>query len=159
MISDELISILVHGSKPEVFVNDTMNRLPLNRISSAAAPVAATTRRQLCRGFATTTNLNADFVRIVEVGPRDGLQNEKGTIPLSTKLELIRRLAQTGVTHLEAGSFVPAKWVPQVRRYTDFLAQPLLCPRMVLLLILSRWPVRMKYSNPSFRTHLRQHME
>jgi len=55
-------------------------------------------------------------VKIVEVGPRDGLQNEKKTISLETKLELINRLAQTGVTHLEAGSFVPAKWVPQVSR-------------------------------------------
>lgn len=48
------------------------------------------------------------------MGPRDGLQNEKKAISLETKLELIRRLAGTGVTHLEAGSFVPAKWVPQV---------------------------------------------
>ena len=51
----------------------------------------------------------------MEVGPRDGLQNEqKGSIPLETKLELIRRLAQTGVRNIEAGSFVPPKWVPQV---------------------------------------------
>ena len=51
----------------------------------------------------------------MEVGPRDGLQNEKTAIPLSTKLELIRRLAQTGVRDIEAGSFVAPKWVPQVR--------------------------------------------
>lgn len=54
-------------------------------------------------------------VRIVEVGPRDGLQNEKTTIPLATKIELIERLAQTGLTTIEAGSFVSPKWVPQVR--------------------------------------------
>jgi hydroxymethylglutaryl-CoA lyase len=53
-------------------------------------------------------------VKIVEVGPRDGLQNEKKTISLETKLELIRRLAQTGLTDIEAGSFVAPKWVPQV---------------------------------------------
>ena len=72
-------------------------------------------RRQLVRGFSTSRPYAADHVRIVEVGPRDGLQNEKSAIPLETKIELIRRLAQTGVTHMEAGSFVPAKWVPQVR--------------------------------------------
>jgi hydroxymethylglutaryl-CoA lyase len=52
----------------------------------------------------------------VEVGPRDGLQNEKKAIPLETKIELIERLAGTGLTTIEAGSFVSAKWVPQVRR-------------------------------------------
>ena len=56
----------------------------------------------------------SDHVRLVEVGPRDGLQNEKKSIPKETKLELISRLAKTGVTTIEAGSFVPAKWVPQV---------------------------------------------
>ena len=74
-------------------------------------------RRQLCRSFSTSSRSAADHVRIVEVGPRDGLQNEKSTIPLETKLELIRRLAQTGVQTMEAGSFVPAKWVPQVRTH------------------------------------------
>jgi hydroxymethylglutaryl-CoA lyase len=54
-------------------------------------------------------------IRIVEVGPRDGLQNEKTIIPLATKLKLIERLAQTGLRDIEAGSFVSPKWVPQVR--------------------------------------------
>ncbi|KAK0730868.1 hypothetical protein B0H67DRAFT_639317 [Lasiosphaeris hirsuta] len=49
---------------------------------------------------------------IVEVGPRDGLQNEK-TIPLATKIELIERLAKAGLTTIEAGAFVSPKWVPQ----------------------------------------------
>lgn len=66
------------------------------------------------RRFATEARLTSDHVRIVEVGPRDGLQNEKKSIPLETKLELIKKLAGTGVTTIEAGSFVPAKWVPQV---------------------------------------------
>ena len=59
----------------------------------------------------------ADRARIVEVGPRDGLQNEKSIISLETKIDLIRRLAQTGVTHIEAGSFVSPKWVPQVSHF------------------------------------------
>jgi hydroxymethylglutaryl-CoA lyase len=76
-----------------------------------------TTAPRGSRHLATEARLTADHVRIVEVGPRDGLQNEKKTISLETKLELISRLAKTGVTTIEAGSFVPAKWVPQVRPY------------------------------------------
>lgn len=71
-------------------------------------------RRHRLRNFTADSRHSADHVRIVEVGPRDGLQNEKNTIPLETKIELIERLAKTGVRNLEAGSFVPAKWVPQV---------------------------------------------
>ena len=50
----------------------------------------------------------------MEVGPRDGLQNEKKSIPLATKIELIERLAKTGLQTIEAGAFVSPKWVPQV---------------------------------------------
>lgn len=53
-------------------------------------------------------------VRIVEVGPRDGLQNEKQPISAATKVELIERLASAGVGYIEAGSFVNPKWVPQM---------------------------------------------
>ena len=53
-------------------------------------------------------------VRIVEMGPRDGLQNEKQSIPLATKLELIGRLADAGLREIEATSFVSPKWVPQM---------------------------------------------
>lgn len=53
-------------------------------------------------------------VRIVEVGPRDGLQNEKQAIPTSTKIQLIENLVDAGLTYIEAGSFVNPKWVPQM---------------------------------------------
>jgi hydroxymethylglutaryl-CoA lyase len=53
-------------------------------------------------------------IRIVEVGPRDGLQNEKATIPPEVKVGLINRLGHAGATAIEAGSFVSPKWVPQV---------------------------------------------
>jgi hydroxymethylglutaryl-CoA lyase len=53
-------------------------------------------------------------VRIVEVGPRDGLQNEKQNVPTATKLELIERLANAGLRDVEATSFVSPKWVPQM---------------------------------------------
>ena len=55
-----------------------------------------------------------DFVTLVEVGPRDGLQNEKITLPVDTRVELIHRLAACGVPVVEAGSFVSPKWVPQM---------------------------------------------
>ncbi|MDQ0777069.1 isopropylmalate/homocitrate/citramalate synthase [Streptomyces aurantiacus] len=53
-------------------------------------------------------------VRIHEVGARDGLQNEKATVPTETKAEFIRRLAAAGLTTIEATSFVHPKWVPQL---------------------------------------------
>ena len=68
-------------------------------------------RHPLPRTYATASS---DFVRIVEVGPRDGLQNEKQSIPVQTKIELVNKLAQTGLRTIEAGSFVSPKWVPQV---------------------------------------------
>jgi hydroxymethylglutaryl-CoA lyase len=53
-------------------------------------------------------------VRIHEVGARDGLQNEKGTVPTQVKAEFIHRLADAGLTRIEATSFVHPKWVPQL---------------------------------------------
>ena len=53
-------------------------------------------------------------VKIVEVGPRDGLQNEKVHVPTNVKIELIRKLADAGLSVIEAGSFVSPKWVPQM---------------------------------------------
>jgi hydroxymethylglutaryl-CoA lyase len=53
-------------------------------------------------------------VRIVEVGARDGLQNEKTIIPAATKIELIDRLSATGLQTIEATSFVSPKWIPQL---------------------------------------------
>lgn len=58
--------------------------------------------------------LSSKFVKIVEVGPRDGLQNEKQVIPAETKIEFINRLSDTGLSVVEATSFVSPKWVPQV---------------------------------------------
>ena len=53
-------------------------------------------------------------VKIVEVGPRDGLQNEKQLVPTEVKIELINRLADAGVRTIEATAFVSPKWVPQM---------------------------------------------
>lgn len=64
----------------------------------------------------------ADRVRIVEVGPRDGLQNEKTIIPAATKIELIDRLSATGLETIEATSFVSPKWVPQLADAAEVFA-------------------------------------
>ena len=62
-------------------------------------------------------------VRIVEVGPRDGLQNEAAIVPVDAKVALIEALAGAGLTSIEAGSFVSPKWVPQMATTADVLAR------------------------------------
>ena len=78
-------------------------------------------------------------VRIVEVGPRDGLQNEKGEVPTAIKLELIDRLAGAGLSTVEATAFVSPKWIPQMADHTEVLegirrkpgvAYPVLTPNL-----------------------------
>jgi len=61
-------------------------------------------------------------VRIVEVGARDGLQNEKTIIPASAKIELIDRLSDTGLRTIEATSFVSPKWIPQLADAAEVFA-------------------------------------
>ncbi len=61
-------------------------------------------------------------VTIVEVGPRDGLQNESNTLSTALRIELIDRLSQCGVPVIEAGSFVSPKWVPQMAGTDKVLA-------------------------------------
>jgi len=60
-----------------------------------------------------------EHVTIYEVGPRDGLQNESGSIKLADKVELVNRLSNTGLKYIEAGSFVSPKWVPQMADSSD----------------------------------------
>lgn len=64
----------------------------------------------------------SDFVTLVEVGPRDGLQNEKQILSAATKIELIDRLANCGIPVIEAGSFVSPKWVPQMADSEEVLS-------------------------------------
>jgi len=63
----------------------------------------------------------SESVRIVEVGPRDGLQNEPGEVPTAVKVELIERLADAGLPAVEATAFVSPKWVPQMADHTEVL--------------------------------------
>src|SRR6059058_2794893 len=60
-----------------------------------------------------------DSVKVVEVGPRDGLQNEKVTIPTEAKVDYITALADAGLRVIEAGAFVSPKWVPQMADTAD----------------------------------------
>jgi len=78
-------------------------------------------------------------VKMVEVGPRDGLQNESATLSTAIKVELINRLSDTGLSVIEAGAFVSPKWVPQMADSADVLARierkpnvsyPVLVPNM-----------------------------
>eukprot|EP00271_Cylindrocystis_brebissonii_P017093 TRINITY_DN4300_c0_g1_i3.p1 TRINITY_DN4300_c0_g1~~TRINITY_DN4300_c0_g1_i3.p1 ORF type:complete len:669 (-),score=85.70 TRINITY_DN4300_c0_g1_i3:219-2225(-) len=63
------------------------------------------------------------YVKIVEVGPRDGLQNESTFVPTSIKVELIERLARAGLPVVEATSFVSPKWVPQLADAPEVMAK------------------------------------
>jgi isopropylmalate/homocitrate/citramalate synthase len=80
-----------------------------------------------------------DSVKIVEVGPRDGLQNEKVTIPTQAKIDYITALGDAGLRVIEAGAFVSPKWVPQMADTADVYAEipkdpgveyPVLVPNM-----------------------------
>lgn len=81
----------------------------------------------------------SDHINIVEVGPRDGLQNEKQTIDVATKVELVERLARAGLKTVEAGAFVSPKWVPQMAASDEVMTKierqpgvsyPVLTPNM-----------------------------
>ena len=61
-------------------------------------------------------------VKLVEVGPRDGLQNEKQQVPASVKIELVHRLQDAGLTEIEVTSFVSPKWVPQMADAASVMA-------------------------------------
>jgi len=63
-----------------------------------------------------------DSVRLVEVGPRDGLQNERQPLAAAVKIELVRRLARAGLRDIEATAFVSPKWVPQMADHAEVLA-------------------------------------
>jgi hypothetical protein len=93
------------------------------RTATSALRVAIVSPRRIHSGLSlsavrvgtySTAASNKIPVRIVEVGPRDGLQNEKTIIPPEIKVGLIDRLGHAGSTVIEAGSFVSPKWVPQV---------------------------------------------
>ncbi|KAI0038625.1 aldolase [Auriscalpium vulgare] len=84
----------------------TVTRAVHNRIPSSSYSTAAS---------------SDNVINIVEVGPRDGLQNESAVIPPATKVELINKLGRAGSRIIEAGSFVSPKWVPQMAGTAEIL--------------------------------------
>jgi hydroxymethylglutaryl-CoA lyase len=62
------------------------------------------------------------FVQLIDVGPRDGLQNEKQPVPAAVKIELVHRLQAAGLTEIEVTSFVSPKWVPQMADNAQVMA-------------------------------------
>lgn len=82
--------------------------------------------RPLCRNLVTSSSAkNGSTVRIVEVGPRDGLQNISQPVATPVKVELIHRLVEAGVRNIEATSFVSPKWVPQMADGAEVISQVL----------------------------------
>ena len=78
--------------------------------------------RNVFKGFSlNSTKCLSDFVKIVEVGPRDGLQNELKPVSTSTKIELINRLSACNIQNIEATSFVSPKWVPQMKDHNEVM--------------------------------------
>ncbi|CAN0419215.1 unnamed protein product, partial [Ectocarpus sp. 8 AP-2014] len=87
-------------------------------LSATRASIASPTHRGLKCGAIRWPK----SVSLVEVGPRDGLQNELSTVPTEVKVELIDRLAAAGCKAIEAASFVSPKWVPQMADGDQVLA-------------------------------------
>ncbi len=75
-------------------------------------------------------------ISIVEVGPRDGLQNEAKTLPVQWRVRFVEKLAAAGLRRIEAGAFVSPKWVPQMQGSTD----------VFLALNEKKWPKDMRFS-------------
>ena len=75
-------------------------------------------------------------ISIVEVGPRDGLQNEAKTLPVAWRVRFVEKLAQAGLRRIEAGAFVSPKWVPQMQGSAD----------VFLSLNEKKWPKDMRFS-------------
>lgn len=105
-------------------------------------------RQILRRKWSTYTSTEAvssnmtypSFVKIVEVGPRDGLQNEKTIVSTSIKLDLIHALSDCGLSAIECTAFVSPRWVPQMADHIDIMkgllprkgvSYPVLVPNMV----------------------------
>ncbi len=74
------------------------------------------------RSLISSIRQSSNFVRIFEVGPRDGLQNEKSQVPTAIKVEFVNRLSRTGLKAIEVTSFVSPKWVPQMSDHVEVLA-------------------------------------
>ncbi|XP_066496946.1 3-hydroxymethyl-3-methylglutaryl-CoA lyase, cytoplasmic isoform X3 [Tiliqua scincoides] len=89
-------------------------QLWLGEPASGAVEYSQKTAELFASGF-------PEFVKIVEVGPRDGLQNEKAIVPTDVKIGLINQLSKAGLPVIEVTSFVSSKWVPQMADHTEVM--------------------------------------
>ncbi|KAI8834493.1 hypothetical protein BC829DRAFT_458531 [Chytridium lagenaria] len=100
-------------------------------VASLLRPVirSSTIRRAL---NTSTVSGTGEFVKIVEVGPRDGLQNEKTLVPTNVKVDFINALTDSGLSVIETTSFVSPKWVPQMKDATEKagVSYPVLTPNL-----------------------------
>ncbi|XP_076456470.1 hydroxymethylglutaryl-CoA lyase, mitochondrial-like [Babylonia areolata] len=88
--------------------------------------------KRLCRSFSSIEMAGLPrFVKIVEVGPRDGLQNEKNIVPTSVKVEFINKLSEAGIPMIEVTSFVSPKWVPQMADHSEVMEAIMRKPNIV----------------------------
>ena len=90
----------------------------------------------------TAQSTSNNSVRIVEVGPRDGLQNIRTVVPTSVKVELIKRLVACGLSVIEATSFVSPKFVPQLADCLEILSciKPLYRPNLRFSVLVANLP-------------------
>ncbi|EGU83212.1 hypothetical protein FOXB_06286 [Fusarium oxysporum f. sp. conglutinans Fo5176] len=122
----------VEGPRKESHQSNTMGTLTksarsLPLLKNGLRPNYNVINISSSKRFRRFSSLRSD-VQIVEVGPRDGLQNIKASIPTATKVELIRRLADTGLINIEATSFVSPKWVPQLADGAEVMKEILARP-------------------------------
>ena len=101
----------------------TCLRRGLSPVPVLRRPVQSTSNTKFGGGV-LFRNRGMSSVRIVEVSPRDGLQNEKFLVPTKIKTELIDRLTKTGLRTIEATSFVSKKWIPQVNLVVSSFVVP-----------------------------------
>ena len=109
----------------------------MRRASTAIGSVGS--RGLATAGGGSSSSAFPEYVKIVEVGPRDGLQNEPAIVPTEVKVELINLLSETGLSVIEATAFVSPKWVPQMGDNSDVMnsierrpdiSYPVLTPNM-----------------------------
>jgi len=150
---------------PEMLLTMPPKMPLLPPISSLSTPSRRTAHLLRRRTFShTPAQRTTDRARLVEVGPRDGLQNEERQLAPETKMQLIRSLAATGLSTIEAGSFVSRKLVPQVNclplSYRLFIEQSSFAVLNIFIgayqLIDRRWANRTRFSNRYYDTHRRR---
>lgn len=128
---ENMVRTVVHKGRQEIFLSDRLrnqiSRVFGNAFHSSYMPQhhysSQCTRTHMNEVKSKFLGSIPEYVKIVEVGPRDGLQNEKGIVSTTVKVELIKMLVSSGLPVIEATSFVSPKWVPQLSDAKDVLKE------------------------------------